>query len=146
MFDAGKLANAIDKAFSKSKSKYVSKPTGSESSFGSKLYTGKLRTSQLSLWDDSTVNLDIQCQYCKDTRQMKDRCIRLNRKWLIDYSKVRVLLPSLKAIPEFWHRQTKYFFILRLGERRRRQWSIELRYHFFWNEVWCYANLMLWVK
>ena len=46
--------------------------------FVSKPYLGKPRPSQLAPRADGSLNLDLECWYCKDTGHLKDNCIKLN--------------------------------------------------------------------
>ena len=49
--------------------------------FVSKPYLGKPRPSQLAPGADGSLNLELECWYCKDTGHLKDNCIKLNH-WL----------------------------------------------------------------
>ena len=46
--------------------------------FSSKPYLGKPRLLQLAPGADRSLNLELECQYCKDTGHLKDNCIKLN--------------------------------------------------------------------
>ena len=50
--------------------------------FVSKPYLGKSRPSQLAPGADRSLNLELECQYCKDTGHLKENCIKLNH-WLV---------------------------------------------------------------
>ena len=51
-----------------------SKGTG----FVSKPYLEKPRPSQLAPGTDGSLNLELECQHCKDTGHLKENCIKLN--------------------------------------------------------------------
>ena len=46
--------------------------------FVSKPYLGNPRLSQLAPGADRSLNLDVECWYCKDTGHLKESCIKLN--------------------------------------------------------------------
>ena len=46
--------------------------------FVSKPYLGKPRPSQLAPSTNRSLNLELECWYCKDTGHLKDNCIKLN--------------------------------------------------------------------
>ena len=41
---------------------------------------GRPRTSQLAPGTDGSLNLELECWYCRDTGHLKDNCIKLNRQ------------------------------------------------------------------
>ena len=55
--------------------------------FVSKPYLGKPRPSQLAPSADGSLNLKLECQYCKDAGHLKDNYIKLNH-WLANEKKV----------------------------------------------------------
>ena len=48
--------------------------------FNSKPYLGKPRPLQLAPGADRSLNLELECHYCKDTSHLKDNCIKLNHQ------------------------------------------------------------------
>ena len=86
LLDPKSLVNAISQAVTTSlkigsqltfKGEVENKGAG----FSSKPYLGKPRPLQLAPGTDRSLNLELECLYCKDTGHLKDNCIKLNH-WL----------------------------------------------------------------
>ena len=77
------LVNAISQAVTTSL-KMGSQQTGKGeveskgAGFNSRPYLGKPRPPQLAPGADGSLNLELECHYCKDTSHLKDNCIKLN--------------------------------------------------------------------
>ena len=56
--------------------------------FVSKQYLGKPIPSQVVPGADRSLNLDLECQYCKDTSHLKDNCIKLNHRLAMEQNKL----------------------------------------------------------
>ena len=53
---------------------------GSPSGFTSKPYLGRPRPSQLALGVDGSLDPSLICRYCKDTRHLKENCVKLTQR------------------------------------------------------------------
>ena len=53
---------------------------GSPSGFTSKPYLGRPRPSQLAPGVDGSLDPSLICRYCKDTRHLKENCVKLTRR------------------------------------------------------------------
>ena len=84
LLDSRALVNAINQAVTTSLKITQSTGKGGAASSGtgfiSKLYLGKPRPSQMVPGADGSLNLDMECWYCKDTSHLKDNCIKLNHQ------------------------------------------------------------------
>ena len=56
--------------------------------FVSKPYLGKPQPSQLAPGADGSLNSDLDCQYCKDTSHLRDKCIKLNPQLAMGQNKL----------------------------------------------------------
>ena len=83
LIDPKSLVNAISQAVTTSL-KMGSQPTvkgeveNKGAGFSSKPYLGKSRPSQLATGADRSLNLELECHYCKYMGHLKDTCIKMN--------------------------------------------------------------------
>ena len=83
LLDPKSLVNIISQAVTTSL-KMGSQPTvkgevkNKGAGFCSKPYLGKPRPLQLAPGADGSLNLELECHYCKDNSHLKDNCIKLN--------------------------------------------------------------------
>ena len=52
----------------------------SPSGFVSKPYMGRHHPSQLALGVDGSLDPSLTCRYCKDTRHLKENCVKLTQR------------------------------------------------------------------
>ena len=77
------LTMSFSNALSATKTSFTtwSQNGGSRQQSGrSRLFLGKVRSSQLSAGKDGTTNPDQTCHYCKDTGHLLENCVRLEAR------------------------------------------------------------------
>ena len=80
----------------------------SPSGFVSKPYLGRPHPSQLAPGVDGSLDPSLTCRYCKDTRHLKENCVKLTQHWLgISKSQGMVGLANLiMKPPRMCHQRT----------------------------------------